>query len=97
MPSRILRAVEAFLNPPAPPPLNLIPATRAEVCVEPTCESVFDAGESARCPACGSESTSLVAVMKRVPAPVLEFRRQLARRARVSFLRELDRKRSVAR
>lgn len=92
---RILRALDAFLNPPPPPPPNLIPFRRALTCVEADCELVFDGADATRCPACGSEGIALVVMLRRLPAPVLAFRRRLAQRARSSFLRELARKRET--
>ncbi len=56
---QIVRALRKLAKPGPHVPMNLIPLSRAFVCVESTCEMVWHADEAQRCPACGSDGIPL--------------------------------------
>jgi hypothetical protein len=56
---QIVRALRQICKAAPHVPMNLIPLSRAHVCVESTCEMVWHADEARRCPACGSDGVPL--------------------------------------
>lgn len=85
---RIVAAISVLVDGPPPPPISVIPLSRAHVCVEAGCSAVFDLGEARACPVCGSESVEVERPGVR-PGKVIEFRRFLAQRGREEMERRL--------
>lgn len=85
--NRILASLDILVNGPPPPPISLIPLSRARLCVDDTCALVFSSDEIRACPACGSDSVPVSTLAEMTTAQVVEFRRLLSIRAREAFLR----------
>lgn len=89
---RILSALDVLVHGMPPPPVSVIPLSRAQLCVEPDCSAVFSGAEARSCPACGSESVPVWRPTEMLSSGrVVEFRRSLSQRGREAFLERLGR------
>lgn len=82
---RIVAALDVLVHGLPPPPIPIIPLSRAQLCVEPRCEAMFSGTDARACPVCGSESVEVSPQVGVVQGRVLAFRLELSMRGRVAL------------